>query len=785
MSSSPISPPSSSPASSSTTAPSPSSVPVVSVSATPTPALLAYESIRLQHAVSYNKTDVLAFLTTNRVMLLAQSTGATLFSIPTSIISGHNISAAKSPQVMMRILYVPPPSSVVPPTPQSDAGTAKQAILQFTSASALEDRALWKEAIAQIQTRNQQQNAAQPMEHTTTTQPLPAASNTTVKQEPSQSASPTAASSASARVPSSHGLQAPSSSASAAERSSSPSPTPSPSPPPSSSVPTTTISLATLEVRAALLARHPHLKQLHSDLVAKGIISEEEFWSSPSHAELVRRESDASSHQQRGLSSAMAAEIAPSVTSTSVHFKVDANVMHAIFLHSPAVHRAYGQLVPTQMSEVAFWTRYFKSRYVHAGKNALLTGADRGKPAAADSAAESGDSFTRTIDDAEKKVEEEEAKTYGGNERRVKAVIQRKHVDPSVDLTSADADEAVMSGQPSILNHDHSNSDPGRGKVSKKSRAQAELVKKFNRHGMLVLDASAPVRKDDGASGVTGHTVKEEEEKYHRQLNDSLTLTDLQEDVPVHYDVLPLQRRGFFTETSKAKHVKTEEDEARRQQATRAFTAEVDAWTAQHVRDAFPPPSASLAVLQELSLASRAMNRAAALTQQINARQNTLNLDEEVDPSSSSASASSSSSLPPASSTTSPAVVVFSTVDGNDVAIPAEFTAQLRKHFLTLQELLRHFYGCYPVTAKTQGKLQRVKLALDAAYKGLILLRKDLNRQGQSALTPMITPLEESIEKCNTLFTKYGEQQSLKAKHIQRQSAHSPINAPLKRDTGP
>ena len=50
-----------------------------------------------------------------------------------------------------------------------------------------------------------------------------------------------------------------------------------------------------------------------------------------------------------------------------MHFKVDANIMHAIFLHSPAVHKAYQQLVPVKMTEKEFWTKYDLTRQTHAG----------------------------------------------------------------------------------------------------------------------------------------------------------------------------------------------------------------------------------------------------------------------------------------------------------------------------------------------------------------------------------------------------------------------------------
>ena len=685
----------------------------------------------------YNKTPCIAFLTSHRILILSLSSSATLFAVPTSIVSGHNISAAKSPQCLLRILYIPPASSTLPPTPASDMGAAKAAILQFTSSSATLDRQQWKEAIAAVQARNQAKAQVAPAAEETSAIPAP---TLTVKQEPAETA------------PTPTSLALPGAGPRAA----------SPSPPPA----VTTISLATLEVRAALLARHAHLKQLHSDLVAKGILSEEEFWASPSHAELVRREADASSHQQRGLSSAMAADILPDVRSTSVHFKVDANVMHAIFLHSPAVHRAYGQLVPTQMTEKEFWTKYFKSRYVHAGRAALLTGDDRGGKGGAASA-DAGDAFTRSLDDAEKVVEEEEGRQYGEGDRRVKVLLQRKHVDPAVDLTSADADEAVTSGQPSILNTDHSNSEPSTHRQSKKARAQAELVRKFNCHGMLVLDSShAPSVSEQGGEGPP---VKDEGEAYHRELNDSLTLRDLQREEAAHYELLPLKRRGgFFLDGGpRGKAATSEEEEARRRQGVQAFMQEVDGWTPERIHHALPPPTQALALLHSVALTSRAMNRAAFLTQQIHAKQSTLSLDAEL-PASSSGSAEG---VP----------LVFSTVDGCDTVVPAEFQLHLKKHFAIAQELFRHFYGCFPVTAKTQGKLHRIKVAVDAAYKGLLLLRSDLNTQGQTALTPILTPLMEAIENVDALYNKYLEQEKVRQRHLQRQQANSPTNATVKK----
>ena len=411
---------------------------------------------------------------------------------------------------------------------------------------------------------------------------------------------------------------------------------------------------------------------------------------------------------------------------------------------------------------------------------------DRGKGGGSDEV--KGDTFTQTIDAAEKNAEEDEARQHGPNERRVKSLIASKHIDPSVDLTSADANDAVMEGQPGILNHDHSVSEANRagGRLSKKNRAQMELLRKYNRHGMLVLDTTGGKQSGAQSTNTTSTTdaqsISGDDQRYHQQLSDSLTLTDLQEEVKVEYEVLPLQRKGFFAESggsgAAGRGVKGEQgDEEANEKAVRSFHREVKEWRRDVVREALPLPSQALVVLQEVSLASRAMNRAATLSEQIHARQQTTTLDADASPTSdptSSSSPSYSSSTSP-SAPAPPTAVIFSTTDGEDTVIPDAFQQQLRKHFATCQELFRHFYACFPVsTEQKRSKLLRIKLAVDSAYQGLLLLKGDCNRQGQAVLVPLLVPLMSSVETCHSLYTKWQETDKLKANMAQRQQAASP-----------
>jgi len=52
----------------------------------------------------------------------------------------------------------------------------------------------------------------------------------------------------------------------------------------------------------------------------------------------------------------------------TVKYRLTQDIIHKIFLEEPAVHLAYQNYVPSKMSEQAFWTQYFQSRYIHQGR---------------------------------------------------------------------------------------------------------------------------------------------------------------------------------------------------------------------------------------------------------------------------------------------------------------------------------------------------------------------------------------------------------------------------------
>ncbi|EME28199.1 transcription initiation factor TFIIH subunit H1 isoform 2 [Galdieria sulphuraria] len=126
--------------------------------------------------------------------------------------------------------------------------------------------------------------------------------------------------------------------------------------------------------RLEVLRKRPELQKLHMSLVGGGLISDTHFWNGvwyrlhQSEQELLNKE-QASVKQTRGISSEILSEINPvEEKGKTVKYRLTQDIIHKIFLEDPAVHLAFQSYVPAKMSEQAFWTQYFQSRYICQGK---------------------------------------------------------------------------------------------------------------------------------------------------------------------------------------------------------------------------------------------------------------------------------------------------------------------------------------------------------------------------------------------------------------------------------
>lgn len=159
--------------------------------------------------------------------------------------------------------------------------------------------------------------------------------------------------------------------------------------------------MALIATRSSLLASDPALRAQHRLLVIEnGTLAEDDFWET--HYRLVADEyakisgrkdagmsSDIKSSLNLGVSSAAANKKTKdsdkkddkkdekSTSSTSNSYSISGVVhlgveeIRQIFLMYPAVHRAYEEKVPLELSEEQFWRKYLESEYFHRDRGRI------------------------------------------------------------------------------------------------------------------------------------------------------------------------------------------------------------------------------------------------------------------------------------------------------------------------------------------------------------------------------------------------------------------------------
>uniref|UniRef100_A0A1L8DH93 General transcription factor IIH subunit 1 n=1 Tax=Nyssomyia neivai TaxID=330878 RepID=A0A1L8DH93_9DIPT len=118
-----------------------------------------------------------------------------------------------------------------------------------------------------------------------------------------------------------------------------------------------------LEEKNRILMEHPNLLQLYRDLVITKVLSSEEFWAT--HAKQYTQNQGALK-QDIGVSGAFLADIKPQTDGCNgLRYNLTADIIQCIFKTYPAVKRKYQEHVPTKLSESEFWTKFFQSHYFH------------------------------------------------------------------------------------------------------------------------------------------------------------------------------------------------------------------------------------------------------------------------------------------------------------------------------------------------------------------------------------------------------------------------------------
>lgn len=150
--------------------------------------------------------------------------------------------------------------------------------------------------------------------------------------------------------------------------------------------------------RSSLLASNPTLRSQHKYLVEESqTVSEEDFWKT--HASLLEEEyARIAGITRAGTSSLLQSHL--QVLTGRITLGVEE--MRQIFILYPAVHKAYEEKVPLELSDEQFWRKYLESEYFHRDRGRV--GAASGRYHGAQNPSNDGASKDPAASDKEKKA---------------------------------------------------------------------------------------------------------------------------------------------------------------------------------------------------------------------------------------------------------------------------------------------------------------------------------------------------------------------------------------------
>ena len=445
-----------------------------------------------------------------------------------------------------------------------------------------------------------------------------------------------------------------------------------------------------------ILQENPQLYQLYKDLVVSQIITGDEFWTQVAASRLnpelgiIKSISDLMSasclrggQQPVGISPAFLSGVkAQTDGCNGMKYNITNDIIEAIFRTYPAVKRKHFDNVPHKMTENEFWTRFFQSHYFH--RDRVFAGSSSSNP--------KSDFFAECARSDE--VSMAEAARLGVD-------------DPFVDLTAFLDDDYVDAPGAPLLPDSHPASSTSSSKSSKaKERERSEpastimnpnqaLIKRFNHHSVMVLDAcllgsrsrqpekrvagsltngsqmqTQEAQVVPGAKG-TSESDSEAEKKKKQKLQEKTALEDLCREA-----LDPLE---WMTEGARPLHISSRE---RYMVGPRPHVAELgtmDEWTKQAAaveEQARRLPSWQVDLVSSLNGVS-----ALAALNELRPGGVLMKVDTAVE---------------------------------LKLSVPTEVQKELKNIYFAGNELLRHFWSCFPVTSeRLEDKLLQMKNTLE------------------------------------------------------------------------
>lgn len=242
--------------------------------------------------------------------------------------------------------------------------------------------------------------------------------------------------------------------------------------------------------RSSLLAANASLRAQHKFLVEDSkTVDEDDFWKT--HDNLLQEEYA----KICGMARAGTSSLLQSHLPLQGRVTLGVEEMRQIFIMYPAVHKAYEEKVPLELSDEQFWRKYLESEYFHRDRGRLGIAARNHMDSRASGDAK--DKAQRTSDEQDaraaavgtddlfsrydQKLREESRKTNGNVSGSAKALA--KKWGPNLAIGQFDLASTFQTERGELLegprdNHPPNTNDDGKG---------AKVIQKYNRHWAMVL----------------------------------------------------------------------------------------------------------------------------------------------------------------------------------------------------------------------------------------------------------------------------------------------------------
>ena len=490
--------------------------------------------------------------------------------------------------------------------------------------------------------------------------------------------------------------------------------------------------------RSALLAAIPTLRDQHRYLVTETkTVTEDDFWET--HKSLVEEEYAKISGTTRAGTSSLLQSHLP----LQGRVTLGVEEMRQIFILYPAVHKAYEERVPLELSDEQFWKKYLESEFFHRDRGRLGTTARnhgttdaqlRKDKTASGKTTEEEDARAAAVgtDDLFSRYDSklrEESESNGQASKESRKWGTRLAVG-QFDLASTFETERGQLLEGPRDEYPPNAADDGKG---------ARVINKYNRHWAMVLHPDEAVAGSN-LTEVARRSAQQDYENY--QVANVLGGCDEEMRRLVRYANAPEEDANHVLATG----IDEDEYEALNLSNIEAYySASRTAGSAKVTKETEEEELKRKAVFAK-AMASKMRNLAATHLAKENGSGEAANHQDTLPPNKLGREllAALSKKMAADSQTEADALAAVDT-------LPEDFKKRLNTYFRRSSELLRHFFGLRKLEAQgnhqNSQKLARIVQGLEAVYREMESMRKELPQtEAGEMMRKMCLPIMDQLD---------------------------------------